>query len=269
MSKKIILLTALILALALPVLTRAQVSPDSRLYQRPEWDGAVVTDPWLRGEIRYQHWDPADLKSANAFCGGLTFALPLPESPTELGGRFWLISLDPDGGDNETGVSDVDLWGKYQLIDDPFLLSIGALATLPTGSDRIYVPRASGEFNLEFFAGLRAYLTDIFALIGHGGFRFNSDADIKVTGEERYSTDGEVSWILGGGVIYEIQPDLNILAELNYESERYSHAHSDTELTGMLEYKAAENFSLAGGLGIGLDELAPEFELIFGLTLQF
>ena len=148
-------------------------------------------------------------------------------------------------------------------------LLLGTLFTLPTGSSRIYLPRSTGEFNLEFFTGLRAYLTDMFALVGHGGMRFNSDSDIKVPGEERYSVDGEASWSLGGGTIFEVRPGLNILAELNYESERYSHAHSDTELTGEVEYALTENMSFSGGLGIGLDNLAPGIEVIMGLTTQF
>ncbi len=269
MRGKAIFFGALVFSLAIPALSPAQTSPNTRLYQRPEWDGAVVTGPWLRGELRYQHWDLAHLSSANALCVGPTFALPISDSRAELGGRFWLISFDPDGGDNETNLSDIDLWGKYQLIDDPFLLSIGALTTLPTGNDKIVVPRSTGEFNLEFFTGLRAYLTDIFAVIGHAGFRFNSDADVKYSDEPRGSLDGKVSAGFGGGVLFEAAPQLDIMVELNYESERYRHAHSDTELTGMMEYNLTENLSLSGGLGIGLDNSAPEIELIFGLTTQF
>ena len=269
MREKAIFTGILLVSLIIPALTSAQISPNSRLYQRPEWDGAVVTGPWLRGEIRYQHWDFAHLRSADTFCLGPTFAMPLSDTRAELGGRFWMIYYDPNRKDNKTGLSDIDLWGKYQLIDDPFLLSIGALFTLPTGSDKIVVPRSTGEFNLEFFTGLRAYLTDIFAVIGHAGFRFNSDADIKFSDEPCSTGDGKASWNFGGGVIFEASPQLNILAEFNYESERYRHSHGDTELTGMAEYLVSENLSLSGGLGIGLDNFAPEFELIGGLTVLF
>lgn len=269
MRGKAIMFGALVFSLTIPVLSRAQVSPNSRLYQRPEWDGAVVTGPWLRAEMRYQHWNFSHLRDTNAFSIGPTFALPISDTRAELGGRFWLISCDPDGADNATSLSDIDLWGKYQLIDDPFLLSIGVLTTLPTGNDKVTVPRATGEFNLEFFTGLRVYLTDLFAFIGHAGFRFNSDADIKYSDESRFTVDGKASAGFGGGILFQAAPQLDIMMELNYESERYRHSHSDTELTGMLEYNVVENLSLSGGLGIGLDKMAPALELIFGLTTQF
>ncbi len=258
-----VLLTFAVCLLALPALAGAQVSPDARLIQNPELDGAVVSAPWVRGEFRYQKWDMSDL-DANAMLVSPTFAMPLGMEKMEVGGRTSVIIFDPDGGDNETGFGDIDLWGKYQIIDDPILLSAGILFTLPTGGEKIIHPWATGEFNFEAFGAMRYYLNDTVALISHLLLRFNADMDVKYGGAKG-EIDGEASFGLGGGAIVELTPELNVSGQLEIETERYKDADNDIEITGAAEYSVSDNVSINGGIGVGLDDMAPEFEVILGL----
>ena len=263
MKYSALIICAAILVL-LPALASGQVSPDDRLLQRTEWDGAVVTGPYLEGQFRYQKWD-----EAKGWMVGPTFAMSIPNLPQlETGARAWLISMDPDGGSSETGISDIDLWGKYQFLDDPILLSAGIMFTLPTGGEKIIHPWASGEFNFEIFGALRYYVTDIFALIGHTGIRINSDADVKIGGVKG-EIEGETQFEIGGGTIFEVTPELEILGELNIATEAYKDTDNDIELTGGANYSFSENFAGRGGIGIGFDDGAPDFELILGASALF
>ena len=161
------------------------------------------------------------------------------------------------------GFGDVDLWGKYQIIDDPILLAAGILFTLPTGGEKIVHPWATGEFNFEGFGAMRYYLNDTVALIGHLFLRFNSDMDVKV-GSAKAELDGEVSFGIGGGAVVEVTPGLNVMGQLGIETERYKDADNNIEITGEAEYFVSENISINGGIGVGLDDMAPEFEIILG-----
>ncbi|MEA1927280.1 MAG: hypothetical protein U9N73_03675, partial [Candidatus Auribacterota bacterium] len=265
----VIILAAIILG---PAVVMAQISPDSRLLQRPEFDGAVITGPWLRSEMRYQHWKLGDEIKSDSFLIGPTFAIPIAYDLVELGGRTSVIYYDPDTGGDQWGFSDIDIWGKYMVMDDPCLISVGMLITLPTGEEKVIYPRASGEFNVELFSGIRYYISELVTLIGHMNLRYNSDMDAEVeVGGTRVSSeiDGKVSFGLGGGIIFEVAPGFNILGELSLETERYDDMDNDIELTGGMEYFLNEMVSLNGGLGVGIDKGAPEFEIIGGINVLF
>ncbi len=267
MINKIIwsLITAL---LVLPVTAGAQVSPDSRLLQRPEWEGAVVTGAWLRGQARYQHWKLGDEIKSDGLMIGPIFAVPIAYDQVELGGRIWLIDYIPSEGGSQGGFSDLDFWGKVQIIDDPLLISIGTVLTLPTGREKILYPVSSGELNFEFFSALRLYVNDLVALTSHINLRLNSDMDFKYRGWPA-EVDGKVSFGVGAGMIIQAAPGFNILGEFNFETERYKDIDDDIELTAGIEYYLTEMVSLDGGFGVGFDKGGPEFEVIAGVNVLF
>lgn len=253
--------------LVVPVTGEAQVSPDTRLLQRVERDGAVFTGAYLDAQFRYQNWDMGD-----GWLLGPTFAMSFADLPQlELGSRVLLVSMKADKpakGDTETGLGDINIWGKYQFVDDPVLLSAGLLFTLPTGSEKVVHPDATGEFNVEFFGAARYYIVDVVALIGHLGLRINADADYKIKGA-KYEVDGETQFMLGGGVIFEATPELDILGELNFATEPYKDTDNQIEITGGAEYSFSEAFAGRGGIGIGLDDGSPDIELILAGSIVF
>jgi hypothetical protein len=269
-----ILLAAL---LVIPVTGEAQVSPDTRLFQKPEWDGAVFTGFYLDGQARYQEWNKGWDKT-KSWMAGPTFAMSFVDLPQlETGARFWWMGSDPKHFCSEAGFSDIDIWGKYQFIDDPVLLSAGMLLTLPTGDSKVLHPSATGEINVELFGAGRFYVTDVLALINHIGLRFNSDMDYKLEGDD-LELDGKTQFLIGTGVILQSSPELDILGELNFATEAYKDSDPDDdigdmdtniELTGGVQYSFNENLSGRAGLGIGFADGAPKYELILGLSAFF
>ncbi|PIE71887.1 MAG: hypothetical protein CSA22_00580 [Deltaproteobacteria bacterium] len=244
----------------------AAVNQNTRLLQKAEWDGAVIVGNWLSGEFRYQRYD----QDIDALVLGQTFATAFPRLPLlELGGRFWVINADYDDTDDEFGIGDIDCWGKYQFLSSgPLQVSGGMMLSLPLGSDKVLHPRATGAINMELFTAARYQVSREIIAIGHFGIRKNGDMDIDLAGVD-WELDGEIQLELGGGVLVDLTPTLNVSAELNFASEPYDSSDNDIELTGGAEYLLQQNMSLTAGLGLGLDDGAPEAELIVGYTLSF
>ncbi len=268
----------------------AQISPDARLFQNPERDGAVFTGMYLDGQFRYQQWNRGGFQS-DFWMLGPTFAASFPALPQlETGGRVWLVHSDPSGLSSETRFSDIDLWGKFQFIDDPILLSAGLLFTLPTGNKKLFHPVATNKVNLELFGAGRYYFSEVLALVGHLGFRFNANAKWqyrtareeividpdaeevpietrKVKVEEKL--DGRVQFLMGAGIIYYASPVIDIICQLDFASQAYRGLKQDVKLTGGLAYWFGQDFSGRIGLGMGFDEGSPASELILGASAFF
>ncbi|KJS33192.1 MAG: hypothetical protein VR64_02945 [Desulfatitalea sp. BRH_c12] len=266
--KRLMILYVLTVLLSIPLSATAEITQNSRLLQRPEWDGAVMQKNWIEGALRFQEWD-TDFGDVSVWSLGPTFITSLPGNPRiELGGRFDIMNFDPDNSDSETGLSDIDLWGKYQFYQDArFMLSAGLLVTLPTGSEEVIHPRASGEFNAEMFVAGRYQASQQLAMIGHLALRKNSDMDIEFNGFEG-EVDGETQLAVGGGIIYAVTPQLDLQGEFNIATEAYEIFDNDIQLRGGAEYRVANDFSLRGGIGIGLDG-APDWDLILGCAYLF
>ncbi|HOO77207.1 MAG TPA: hypothetical protein PLI51_12050 [bacterium] len=259
---------AAIAAMTLPLAAGAQITGDVRLPNSPYWDGATVASGeggfWVDGQFRYQKWE----NSKDWMIGPLGAWSPSALPALEVGTRFYLLSFDPDEGDTETGFSDILMWGKYQILTDPLLVSAGLSFTLPTGSDKIVHPWASGEFNFELFGAARYYFSDIFALIGHIGIRINADADIEVN-DHKTELDGNTQFELGAGVVWQAVQQLDLTGELNFATEPYEDTDNDVELTFGGQYFFTEAINANLGLGIGLDDGSPDFELILGALFLF
>lgn len=267
--KKFAILSLLVLLTAVPAIGLADITQSDRLIQRPEWDGAVMPTNWIDGGLTYENWD-GDGTDATVWSLGATYMTSLPNLPElELGSRVDFMNYDPDTGDSESGVSDIDAWGKYQLYQDGrTMVAAGVLLTLPTGSDDIIHPRASGEFNLEVFGAGRHQVNNLLSLIGHLALRQNSDMDVKV-GNTTVKVEGETQWAMGGGAIYQINPELNVQGELNFATEAYDDFENDIQLRGGLEYHLNPEFSFRGGLSLGLADGAPDWALTFRCAYLF
>jgi hypothetical protein len=263
-----------------------EVPDDGRLLQHPEWDGAVVSRPWLSTELRYQDWD----SKGTDFMLAPLFAMPVPRlDQLEIGVRFYLLHWDPDSDayDDGFGMGDIDLWLKYLVLQTNNLeTSCGLLVTLPLGDESIGNPVASGEFNFELFGGLRYHLNDAWAVLAHIGIRKNADMDVEYKNGGSDKWEGETQYQLSGGVICQVSPKLSVNGEFSYASNPYStysrqyfgrrayttsknNDEDDIRLTGGAEYAIMKDLSIKGGIGIGLDDFAPEVEIILGFTYGF
>lgn len=255
--------------LVFPLTALAEITQNDRLLQRPEWDGAVMQQNWIDGAIRFQSWDN-DVSDAKAWLAGPTFITSLPDLRSlELGTRLDVIHFDPDNSSSETGLSDIDIWGKYQFLNTPqAMMAAGLLFTLPTGSEDIILPHASGEFNAELFCGGRYLASNTISVIGHVSLRKNNDMDIKI-GRFSGEVDGKLQMTMGGGAIFEVTPQLNLQGELNIATEPYDDFDSEILLSAGAEFSVDQNLSLRGGMSFGLDEGSPEGELSLGCAYSF
>lgn len=259
--KKYAILGLIMLLTAVPAISSADITQSDRLLQRPEWDGAVMTASLIDGGVTYEDWEDDGFDFTVWSLGGV-FITSLPGVPNlELGGRLDFMNYDPDTGDSESGLSDIDLWGKYQLYRDAqMMISAGLLLTLPTGSDDILHPHASGEFNAEVFGAGRYQASRFLAIIGHLMLRQNDDMDFKI-GSTEITFDGETQWGFGGGVIYEVNPQVNLQGELNFATEPYDNWEDDIQLRGGVEFNLSPAFTFKTGLSLGLDDGAPDWAL--------
>lgn len=276
--KRIVVFYVLLALLGIPAIVSAEITKNDRMIQKPEWDGAIIQDKWIQGLLGYENYDN-DADTTTIGYLETTFATSLKNLPLELGGRLRILNCDIDYDDSrtsdidETGIGDIDLWGKYQVFGAPRgSLAAGLLITLPTGSDDIPSAAATGEVNLELFLAGRYYVWKDLALIGHLGLRKNSDKKekVKISGvEHEVKMEGETQFQFTGGALFEVTPKLDLQAGLVYATEAYENGENDFRIRGGATYDLGLNLALKGDLTIGLDDGAPDWGITIGCAYMF
>src|SRR5262245_6971362 len=150
----------------------------------------------------------------------------------ELGARISVVNRNPDNGGGETGLSDLDLWGKFSIVSEPVKISLGLLVTAPTGNSDEFL--GTGETNMEFFGGIRKDFSRI-TLAGNVGVRVNQDPDF-----DDIEIDGKNSLLFGAGVLIPAGAKLVLSAEWAFETERFEGMKNDSRLMGGAEYRLNE-----------------------------
>lgn len=282
--KKIAIACLLVSLLVIPICAIADVTQNDRLMQRPEWDGAVMQSNYLDFSFKFEEWETEldgndDDLEYSLWSLGPTFITSLPGNrKLELGTRFAYMSEefdDVDGNDidSASGLSDIDFWTKYQVFkDSQIMVSTGFLLTLPTGSEDILHPRSTGELNFELFAGGRYNISNVMTGIAHIALRKNHDTEWEYEVNDRdrdQDIDGETQFGIGGGVIFQVAPELNLQAEFNWANEAYEDAEDDISLSFGGDFKVAPTASLRANFAVGLDEGAPQWQLGLGGAFAF
>lgn len=242
---------------------RHGVTSENRLFLRFVEDAAVVPSYWLEGQGRFQsNIGMGSLPGGDADVLSIApiFAMNVAED-LELGARIALAFRDAADDGSASGLTDLDLWGKMAIVTDPVRISAGLMITAPTGDeDRLL---GTGETNVEFFAGLRSDYTHV-TLAANLGMRVNQDAEF-----DGVPVEGKNSFLAGGAMMFPVTDQLVLTAELAFESERFEGLDNDTRLIGGFEYRRNESILYRGGIGGGLSDGAPDFELIGGAVWIF
>ncbi len=239
--------------------SQAQNETDNvRLLQTFFQDAPIATSPYGEGLFQYSTYDN-DLSSIDL---AVQAALPVAEK-LQLGGALGFRNISPDVGDSQSGISDLLVSGRYNVVPGPTMISVGALITLPIGSEDI------GESTLDFggFGSLRHRLESGLVLTSTLGLDFEETKIPKVnprTGEVETDSEYDNSLLIGGGVIYPTKNNLNLIGEINFRTEG-----DYILLSGGLDYLLKSGGRLRGGLGLGLDDGAPNFTLRAGYLLGF
>jgi len=229
-----------------------------RLFQTYFQDAPVSTTV---GEGFFQY-GTADIGSAiNINVQSLFAATP----KLQIGAGLGFESQNPDEDkfgpnvEGESGITDITVAGYYQVLPGVTPISVGALLTLPVGSEDI----GEGTFDFSFFGSLRHNTPSGLAITGTFGIDFVEIETVNpFTGAS--DSDRESSVLIAGGVIYPMASGLSILSELNIKTEG-----DYILLTGGLDYAMKSGGRLRGGIGLGLDDGAPDFVFRAGYAMAF
>ena len=288
-------LTLALLGLMTPGLTQAQtegqtppsaaskVTNDNRLFIRFIEDAAIV--PSYRAEGQFwvfanepsmqesfglddvpnnasssRHHDADKSSGADVFELRPLFAMNVAED-LEFGARLGIAQREPDNGSGDTGLTDLDLWGKISLVSDPVKISAGLVLSLPTGDGDTLL--GTGETNVEFFGAIRKDFSKL-TVAGNVGVRINQDQDLNSNHAE-----GKNSLLVGAAVLIPAGAKTVLSAEWAIETERLEGLNNYSTLLAGAEYRYSEDLSFRAAIGGGLSEGSPDFLLTCGIVWHF
>ncbi|MDZ7337848.1 MAG: hypothetical protein ONB30_04845 [candidate division KSB1 bacterium] len=241
---------------ALPLL--AQTGSDGvRLFQSYFFDSPIAKAPYGQVGLAYSDYEGASILQLGPQGG-----YPINDK-IEVDAGLSYVSWSVDGGNGESGISDLELYGRYSVANkSPLKAAVGAMVTLPIGSDKV----GYGNLNFGGFGALRYALKNGMVITGTAGLIFNETTTFETdlqTGHVQEKTSHESYVNLGGGVIYPVSSVLNVVGELVMRTEG-----DYMLLSGGADYKLG-NGRLRGALGIGLDDGAPDLQLLAGYAISF
>ncbi len=168
----------------------------------------------------------------------------------ELDAGLDFINTNPDNnGEGESGLSDLFVLGKYKVYEQTTKITAGGYITLPIGSEKL----GQENFNFGAFGALRHPLQTKTALTAALGLDFLEFGD-----------DREFSILLAGGLVQQLNNQVNLVGELKIETER-----DYAMLSGGIDFELNSAGQLRGALGLGLDDGAPDIALLASYLLAF
>ena len=222
---------------------------DRRLFQRFVEDAAVSSGGWVEMQYRYEN-----LENGSQHLLGPLVAFKIVND-VEGGLRFGWQDLNPDSGPNESGLSDIDLFGKYRFQGRRARAAVGALLKLPKADEAKGL--GTGRQDVELFGAWRADLEAV-SIVANAAIRFNGNPDPPLP-----PTDN--SFLLGGAILLPASPQLTFVIEPTYETERFEGASSDARLTLGFQARGRQGRGgLRGAVAVPLSDGAPDYQVIVG-----
>lgn len=220
---------------------------------------AVLADrQWWEGQLEFADLDPTDA----VILRGVVALQPLED--LEFGGRVGFGNTDaPAGLEDGSGATDLDLWAKYvfRTQSEGTSFALGGIATIPTGDDSVGL--GFDAFGIALFGSVRVAVNDLI-VSGNIGARLNDDG--KVQG---FDLNGRTSPFVAGGVLYPLSDRVSVVGELRFEDERFDGFDSDIRMLGGLNWRLFSQGVVRAAVAIGLDDGAPDSQLIVGYAQSF
>lgn len=170
----------------------------------------------------------------------------------EIGAELGFGSFDPDipGRDGESGLRDWRIAAKYHFFSPGQAhFAAGGYITLPVGEEGI----GEGDTDLGGFGAMRVPLSPNLVATGALGLDFVEIGD-----------DYEANLHLGGGLIYAMQANLDLIGEFAIDTQT-----DEAVLSGVLDYKVSPTGSFRGGLALGLDDASPDLAIYLAFLQHF
>ncbi len=247
---------AVVLAMALPLLAQTN-SQGVKLFQSYFFDSPIAKASYGQVGLVY-----SDYEGSSTLNIGPQGGFPINDK-IEVEGALAFVSWSPDHGNGESGISDLELYGRYNLANSKQLNgSVGAMVTLPIGSEKI----GAGNLNFGGFGALRYALQNGMTITGNVGLIFYETTTIDVdlyTGKIEEKTSHESYLNLGVGAIYPVSKLLHVVGEL------VLHSEGDYMLLSAGADYQLGNGRVRGALGLGLDDGAPDLQLMAGYAISF
>ncbi|MCI0511660.1 outer membrane beta-barrel protein [candidate division KSB1 bacterium] len=253
--KKLLLL---VFALAATTVFAQNTLDNIHLFQGFFHDATITKAPY--GDAGFQY---ADYDNASSWGLGVKGGYGI-NPKLEVGGGISFLNYSNDIVDkSESGISDLLVTGRYLLSTGATKMAAGGYVTLPIGSEDI----AQGNLNFGFFGATRHPLSNGMVIVGTVGLDFvetkESDFDAK-TGKYEEKTNHDSSILIGGGAIYPVNKQLNVIGELHLKTEG-----DYMLLSGGADYVLQSGGHVRGALGLGLDDRAPDLLLMASYLLSF
>ncbi|NOZ60735.1 MAG: hypothetical protein GXO74_03555 [Calditrichaeota bacterium] len=238
------------------------------LFQSYFFDAPIATTVYGEGGLEYATSSQSSVSSNTLFLNAKA-GYPVNEK-IEAGAQIGFTNYSVKVGSSsssESGLNDLGIYGRYNITQNKQLnFSAGGMITLPIGSDKI------GEGNLDFgfYGAVRYQLENGLVLAGNLGIIFYEyqTMETKQTGPNPWDvelvkgSDRDNYLNLGIGGIYPINEQLNAVGELVLKS-----GMNYTMLSAGADYLLGSG-RVRGALGLGLDDAAPDFQIMasYGLT---
>lgn len=244
MKKQTLFLTLSIISIFNCAIADTAYMDDVRFFSHFQRDSAHSANAYVEGVFNYA--DDDDFESANIGAQG---GIPLT-AEIEIGLTGGYANVDPDAGSSESGLLDIDVIGKYHLDNiRGHQLTVGASLALPVGEKDIGQDRT--DFGL--FGTVRRPINEYLLAMGSIGLDF---LDLE--------PDRETSLHLGGGIIYKLDSQLHLSAELSLDTEEDA-----SDITGGVDYKMQTGGRIRGSFSLGLDNGTADFALQIGYLQRF
>ncbi len=254
----------LVLSLVLAFASRTEAQETAPAADRSTTASAYTTTNDLRDVRPFQAWmvdatwsegidvEPVaeftNLDNASGYFIGAQGAFWVLEG-FEVGGRLGLSGVDPDGMNSRSGISDLDVYGRYRLdlgaagTD----IAIGVLASLPIGDAEV----GASNFDFLAFGALRYEANEGITILGHAGI------DSREVGNDR-----SMGIALGGGAILPMTEELAAIVELDLTT-----AVDFAVVSAGVDYELPPGGHLRAAIALGIDDVAPDAELRLGFSI--
>ena len=227
---------------------------------------SFVEDPAL---VRYRHYEAqldykeADFADSTVVRG--IVAVQLESVPrVEIGARLGYGNSEIDGFVDDSGMTDLDVWGKFHIkrtADNRTDMALGVIATLPTGDTDSGLGRDALQSKVFFGA---SYAWKEVLLVANGGIAAAGNGEAFGV-----PLEGEIAPAVGVGVLVPLWPGISVVFEANYEGERFKGTKPDSNLLTGLNWQLREHGKLRLGFSLGLGETSDVAEIVAGYAFVY
>ena len=189
------------------------------------------------------------------------------ETGVQLGYLNYSTSIDGKSH-TESDISDIGIFVRYKIDQsEQMAISVGGMATLPVGSESI----GQGNLNYGAYGAVRYQLGNGVILTGNLGLIFYEFQTMKTkqTGPNPWdietvkSSEYDNYLNLGFGGIYPVNEKLNAVGEFVLKS-----GMDYMMLSAGADYLVGSG-RVRGALGLGLDDGAPDFQIMISYGMFF